>query len=282
MPSPGSLVAQQITPVPLPVAWQCVAYTLQPISLPLPLPFPFLSYAFFFLFTSLHFTLHTLLSPFAVSPIPSSHFALLILPPLTTQGSQPSTSTTQHLRNTTSHPQPQPQSVLSDIVMPPAEKKWDANAERDLCVAIIIGSADGDRLRYNWPKVHSSMESLGYSFTKDAISYVPIYSLPCADTDHRTRQHFSKSIMRDFKGRHGDIPSNNSPAPTPKKATPRKRVTPRKKKAVSEEEDDDVDVSPAAKKMKRNKEEEEEDDDHKSSDINTAQNQRERRYVLFV
>ncbi|KAH6955169.1 hypothetical protein HG530_015854 [Fusarium avenaceum] len=143
--------------------------------------------------------------------------------------------------------------------MPPAEKKWDANAERDLCVAIIIGSADGDRLRYNWPKVHSSMESLGYSFTKDAIS-----------------QHFSKSIMRDFKGRHGDIPSNNSPAPTPKKATPRKRVTPRKKKAASEEEDDDVDVSPAAKKMKRNKEEEEEDDDHKSSDINTAQNQRER------
>jgi hypothetical protein len=167
--------------------------------------------------------------------------------------------------------------------MPPAEKKWDANAERDLCVAIIMGSADGDRLRYNWPKVHSSMETLGYSFTKDAISYVPICPLPYADTDHQIRQHFSKSIMRDFKGRHCDISSNNSPAPTPKKATPRKRATPRKKKAASEEDDDDdVGVSPAAKKMKRKKEEEEEEDDHKSSDFNAAQNQRERRYVLFI
>ncbi|KIL91669.1 hypothetical protein FAVG1_05286 [Fusarium avenaceum] len=137
--------------------------------------------------------------------------------------------------------------------MPPAEKKWDANAERDLCVAIIMGSADGDRLRYNWPKVHSSMESLGYSFTKDAISTSA--SPSCAT---------SRAAMA------------TSPPTTPKKATPRKRVTPRKKKAASEEEDDDVDVSPAAKKMKRNKEEEEEDDDHKSSDFNTAQNQRER------
>lgn len=69
--------------------------------------------------------------------------------------------------------------------MPPAEKKWDANAERDLCVAIIMGSADGDRLRYNWPKVHSSMEALGYSFTKDAISYVPIRSVsPTIEPDH--------------------------------------------------------------------------------------------------
>jgi hypothetical protein len=34
--------------------------------------------------------------------------------------------------------------------------------------------------------------------------------------------------------------------------------------------------------MKRKKEEEEEDDDHKSSHSNAAQNQRERRYVLFV
>ncbi|KAM0191988.1 hypothetical protein ACHAPA_003071 [Fusarium lateritium] len=143
--------------------------------------------------------------------------------------------------------------------MPPAEKKWDANAERDLCVAIIMGSADGDRLRYNWPKVHSSMEALGYSFTKDAIS-----------------QHFSKSIMRDFKGRHGDVSSSNSPAPAPKKTTTRKRATPRKKKAASEDDEDDVDESPAAKKMKRKKEEEEDEDDHKTGHSNTARNQRER------
>ncbi|KAL4723296.1 hypothetical protein ACLX1H_009786 [Fusarium chlamydosporum] len=132
--------------------------------------------------------------------------------------------------------------------MPPTEKKWDANAERDLCVAIIMGAQDGERMRYNWPKVHSSMEALGYSFTKEAIS-----------------QHFSKSIMRDFKGRHGEV-SVHSPgqtsSPAPKK-TPRKRATPakgRKKKVESEEEDDEAAVeSPLAKKMKRNKDEENED-----------------------
>jgi hypothetical protein len=54
--------------------------------------------------------------------------------------------------------------------MPPSEKKWDANAERDLCVAVIMGAQDGERMRFNWPKVHASMAALGYSFTKDAIS----------------------------------------------------------------------------------------------------------------
>ncbi|RGP64146.1 hypothetical protein FSPOR_8164 [Fusarium sporotrichioides] len=134
--------------------------------------------------------------------------------------------------------------------MPPAEKKWDANAERDLCVAIIMGAQDGERMRYNWPKVHSSMESLGYSFTKEAIS-----------------QHFSKSIMRDFKGRHEDASAGNSPAPatTPtSKKTPRKRATPAKgrKKKVEVEDDDEDEVaveSPLSKKMKREKEEEDED-----------------------
>ncbi|KAG8354727.1 hypothetical protein FVEN_g7336 [Fusarium venenatum] len=132
--------------------------------------------------------------------------------------------------------------------MPPAEKKWDANAERDLCVAIIMGAQDGERMRYNWPKVHSSMESLGYSFTKDAIS-----------------QHFSKSIMRDFKGRHGDTSTSNSPAPATaptSKKTPRKRAIPakgRKKKAESEDDDKDAVDSHLSKKMKRNKEEEDED-----------------------
>ncbi|RGP66838.1 hypothetical protein FLONG3_8710 [Fusarium longipes] len=128
--------------------------------------------------------------------------------------------------------------------MPPTEKKWDANAERDLCVAIIMGAQDGERMRYNWPKVHSSMETLGYSFTKDAIS-----------------QHFSKTIMREFKGRHGEGPVNSSPAPAPKK-TPRKRATPAKrdkKKAESDEDDEDTVESPLPKKMKRKKEEVDED-----------------------
>ncbi|KAF4987319.1 hypothetical protein FGRMN_10444 [Fusarium graminum] len=150
--------------------------------------------------------------------------------------------------------------------MPPTEKKWDSNAERDLCVAIITGAADGERMRYNWPKVHNSMEALGYSFTKDAIS-----------------QHFSKSIMRDFKTRHGAVPSSDSPTPTPKKTTTRKRATPRKKKVTSDgedEEDDEVNEStiesPAPKKMKRKKEEEEEEDDYKLGHSNSAHNHRER------
>ncbi|KAF4441927.1 hypothetical protein F53441_11887 [Fusarium austroafricanum] len=137
--------------------------------------------------------------------------------------------------------------------MPPAEKKWDANAERDLCVAIIMGAQDGERMRYNWPKVHASMDALGYSFTKDAIS-----------------QHFSKSIMRDFKTRHGETSTSASPTPTSKK-TPRKRATPSKSRKKKVESDDDGSIedtsvySPIAKKMKRNKEEEDDDDDVKMS-----------------
>ncbi|KAG9501272.1 hypothetical protein J7337_006956 [Fusarium musae] len=130
--------------------------------------------------------------------------------------------------------------------MPPSEKKWDANAERDLCVAVIMGAQDGERMRFNWPKVHASMAALGYSFTKDAIS-----------------QHFSKSIMRDFKGRHGD-PANSTPTATPKKAAVRrKRATPSKKKIENlDEEDDDAETmvgSPVYKKMKHKNEDDDED-----------------------
>ncbi|KAF4502850.1 hypothetical protein FAGAP_898 [Fusarium agapanthi] len=130
--------------------------------------------------------------------------------------------------------------------MPPSEKKWDANAERDLCVAVIMGAQDGERMRFNWPKVHASMAALGYSFTKDAIS-----------------QHFSKSIMRDFKGRHGDTPAS-TPTATPKKAaTRRKRSTPAKKKIeMLDDEDDDAETmvgSPVHKKMKHKEEDEDED-----------------------
>ncbi|KAM5351968.1 hypothetical protein ACJ41O_004691 [Fusarium nematophilum] len=134
--------------------------------------------------------------------------------------------------------------------MPPAEKKWDANAERDLCVAVIMGAQDGDRIRYNWPKVHGAMETLGYSFTKDAIS-----------------QHFSKTIMRDFKARHGEFSSSsNSPAPSTKKASAtRKRSTPgkgrtKKVKSSDDEDEDSGSESPLVKKVKRNKRDDDDDD----------------------
>ncbi|KAH7485799.1 hypothetical protein FOMA001_g4583 [Fusarium oxysporum f. sp. matthiolae] len=150
--------------------------------------------------------------------------------------------------------------------MPPSEKKWDANAERDLCVAVIMGAQDGERMRFNWPKVHASMATLGYSFTKDAISSL---SLPTHSHIHHVQiltsnsQHFSKSIMRDFKGRHGD-PSTSTPTTTPKKATTRrKRSTLAKKKIeILDEEDDDAETmveSPVHKKLKHKNEDEDED-----------------------
>lgn len=49
------------------------------------------------------------------------------------------------------------------------DKKWDAAAERDLCVAIIMASHDG-RTDYNWPRVHAFLAALGYQFTKDAAA----------------------------------------------------------------------------------------------------------------
>ena len=54
--------------------------------------------------------------------------------------------------------------------MAKADKKWDASAERDLCVSIIMGNQENDRIRHNWPKVHDEMEKLGYEFTKEAVS----------------------------------------------------------------------------------------------------------------
>ncbi|KAH6891129.1 hypothetical protein B0T10DRAFT_595275 [Thelonectria olida] len=84
--------------------------------------------------------------------------------------------------------------------MPVGEKKWDSNAERDLCLAVILGNQEGERARHNWPKVHAIMSSLGHGFTKDAIS-----------------QHFTKTIMREFKARHGDDNVAKSAPQTPRK-----------------------------------------------------------------
>jgi hypothetical protein len=54
--------------------------------------------------------------------------------------------------------------------MPETSKKWDVAAERDLCMAMIVGNQNSERIKYNWPAVHAFMTTLGYNFTKDAIS----------------------------------------------------------------------------------------------------------------
>lgn len=55
------------------------------------------------------------------------------------------------------------------------------------------------------------------------------------------RQHFTKTVMRDFKARHGKAESQGTPASTPKKATPQKRRTPAKQaksKATVDQDDE--------------------------------------------
>ncbi|PWI73984.1 hypothetical protein PCL_09260 [Purpureocillium lilacinum] len=155
----------------------------------------------------------------------------------------------QHLSNPTDTLSSSSSPVYTPA-MAAGDKKWDAAAERDLCVAIIMGNQEG-RTNYNWPKVHAFLTKLGYKFTKDAIS-----------------QHFTKVVMKDFKTRHGDDPIKSG-ASTPKKpstprraaaSTPSKRKTPTSAKAkaaaksaefVSAEDDDETsDEEPLAKKRK--------------------------------
>ncbi|KAL6891524.1 hypothetical protein HDV57DRAFT_513906 [Trichoderma longibrachiatum] len=99
--------------------------------------------------------------------------------------------------------------------MAPQEKKWTDAAERDLCVSIIYSHQS----RYDWSRVTTIMEGLGYTFTKDAMT-----------------QHLSKSILRAFKDRCTDevIAAAEATPPasaTKPKATPRKGAasTPRKR-----------------------------------------------------
>lgn len=143
--------------------------------------------------------------------------------------------------------------------MAPQEKKWTDAAERDLCVSIIYSHQS----RYDWSRVTTIMEGLGYTFTKDAMTYVtnPLShsALPsstsllhllsttsrsvkqeASDThkaNHNTNsQHLSKSILRAFKDRCTDevIAAAEATPPasaTKPKATPRKGAasTPRKR-----------------------------------------------------
>ncbi|KAH7321166.1 hypothetical protein B0I35DRAFT_510917 [Stachybotrys elegans] len=136
--------------------------------------------------------------------------------------------------------------------MPGPEKKWDAAAERDLCVALITCGQEGERVRYNWPKVHEFMQEHGYGFSKDAMS-----------------QHFTKVILKDFKARHGSTASGPS-TPSASKSTPRARKTTtpasKKRSAFKSEplvdmEDDDDDMETPTKKSRTMKKKDE-DDEH--------------------
>lgn len=66
-----------------------------------------------------------------------------------------------------------------------------------------------------------------------ALSKVP--------NQYRYRQHFTKTVMREFKVRHGKAESQGTSASTPKKATPQKRRTPAKQaksKAFVDQDDE--------------------------------------------
>ncbi|KKP07421.1 hypothetical protein THAR02_00483 [Trichoderma harzianum] len=129
--------------------------------------------------------------------------------------------------------------------MAPVEKKWDDSAERDLCVAIIQANQDGTKKTYNWPRVEEIMIRLGHTFTKDAMS-----------------QHFSKTILKEFRARHpeGDTTAT-PPASATKPKTPRKSATPSKKRTkkaakgqdTEDQEDDDLEATPSKKVKKEDK-----------------------------
>ena len=54
--------------------------------------------------------------------------------------------------------------------MPGKDKKWGPSEERDLAMAVILAQ-QGEKVKYDWPRVHEYMTDWGYSFTRDAMSY---------------------------------------------------------------------------------------------------------------
>ncbi|KAL6910392.1 hypothetical protein GGI43DRAFT_378368 [Trichoderma evansii] len=76
--------------------------------------------------------------------------------------------------------------------MAPQDKKWDDAAERDLCMAMIFCNNEA-KVRHNWPRIEEVMKNMGYSFTKDAMS-----------------QHYSKTIMKDFRARHPSLTTTSA------------------------------------------------------------------------
>ncbi|KAL7795248.1 hypothetical protein V8C37DRAFT_48323 [Trichoderma ceciliae] len=136
--------------------------------------------------------------------------------------------------------------------MAPQDKKWDDSAERDLCVAIILGNQELAKGRHNWPRISEIMNSLGYSFSKDAMS-----------------QHFTKTIMREFRARHTTAGATDSPPLSARKSKAAgKATTPSKKRTkkstleasgakglltdIGDEEDDDFEFnSTPSKRVKK-------------------------------
>lgn len=172
--------------------------------------------------------------------------------------------------------------------MPPKDKKWGPSEERDLAMAVILAQ-QGERVKYDWPKVHEYMTGWGYSFTRDAMSYA-VPPLPCNSptaTDHKHhRQHWTKRVMKDFKQRHGQTPSKAAAAnagaasdtPTPSKISCGAKAT--KAKKIPKEEVDDSgegELSSPTKKRKRVLKTEDEDDVAVKEESNPRG--RERRYV---
>ncbi|KAK1245313.1 hypothetical protein MKX08_004942 [Trichoderma sp. CBMAI-0020] len=138
--------------------------------------------------------------------------------------------------------------------MAPQEKKWDDAAERDLCISMIYCNTESGKVRQNWPRIEEVMKGLGYAFTKDAMS-----------------QHYSKTIMKEFKARHPDITATSlTETPSPANARKTKAAaakadgaasTPSKKRAkksaatVPKDEDGDDDTELDATPSKRAKKE---------------------------
>ncbi|PHH74674.1 hypothetical protein CDD82_4822 [Ophiocordyceps australis] len=103
-------------------------------------------------------------------------------------------------------------------------KRWDAAAQRDLCIAVFLATQEG-RITYNWAKAHTIMSERGYTFTREAIS-----------------QHFTKVILKDYKSRVGSSSGPSTPKTPKTSKKPRdggsnKRKTPTK--SVEDEYDDD-------------------------------------------
>ncbi|KAM0486092.1 hypothetical protein ACHAPX_000794 [Trichoderma viride] len=138
--------------------------------------------------------------------------------------------------------------------MAPQEKKWDDSAERDLCMSMIYCNTESGKVRQNWPRIEEVMRGLGYTFTKDAMS-----------------QHYSKTIMKDFKTRHPDITATSlTETPSPASArktkaaaaksdgtsTPSRKRTKKTAAVVPKDEDGDDDTELDATPSKRAKKEE--------------------------
>lgn len=123
-------------------------------------------------FINLHSHFHFFAAQVCHSPLPHLHltnFSPASPPSFAPAFSPPGPFTTHllfqsahHFHLTASLRPPHP-------TMPPC-KKWEAAAELDLCMAVIL--TGGSTTSYKWPEIHTIMCQLGHTFTKDAISYV--------------------------------------------------------------------------------------------------------------